>query len=81
MYVSVRVANGYNVGGLSISHPIAMFLMHLVERIEQRVRFDVGELRRLFRNIEVLFCLWKLSCWLSSKRAPRRTCSRTIRAG
>ena len=33
-----------------------------VERIEQQVRFDVGELRRLLHNVEVLLCLWKLSC-------------------
>lgn len=34
--------------------------MRLVEGIKQRVRFEVGELRQLFHNVEVLLCLWKL---------------------
>ena len=35
--------------------------MGLVERLDQAVRFDVGELRQPLHSVAVLACLWELS--------------------
>lgn len=46
------------VSSFGVSHHC---YMRIVERIEQVVRFDVGQLRQPLHSVEVLLCLWKLS--------------------